>query len=257
MNNLIATLVIMLLCITALAQQRGAEDAVPSYSYRPAYRKPASAKQTEKPVAEQPANAPAFVSPISVQVLAGTQGFGADVKYGFKQKFSGRAGFGIIPLNASRGFNFSTFPVNGALSARFSNLHLLADYAPLKSNFFRIVGGVAYFIKGNANVLVVPESSYTIGSQTISKEQLGVVRATVAWKGPAPYLGMAVFRPFPNRFFNVNLDIGTYYVSSPSTSFVTSNLITNTDQNAKQFNQNMHGYCWLPVVQLNFNFRLK
>src|SRR5580700_11139858 len=68
------------------------------------------------------------ISPISVQVLFGTQGVGADLKYGFLPYLSGRAGFGLIPITANNMFGFSSFSSSDQLSAKFSNIHLLADY---------------------------------------------------------------------------------------------------------------------------------
>jgi len=147
MKDIIATLLIMLACITALAQQHASEDTIMLQKAKVKFLKPAKQKQK----ATKYTYAADFVSPVSVQILTGSQGIGADVKYGFLPKLSGRLGFGIIPVDASRGFGFSSFPVEGQLSTRFSNLHLLADYAPFNTQGFRIVGGAAYLIHGNAN----------------------------------------------------------------------------------------------------------
>jgi len=253
MKDIIATLLIMLACITALAQQHASEDTIMLQKAKVKFLKPAKQKQK----ATKYTYAADFVSPVSVQILTGSQGIGADVKYGFLPKLSGRLGFGIIPVDASRGFGFSSFPVEGQLSTRFSNLHLLADYAPFNTQGFRIVGGAAYLIHGNANVIITPSSGYTVGSQSLTQDQIGAITAQATWKGVAPYLGFALFKSFPARLFNMNLDLGTYYLSRPGTSFTGTKLLSDNDMNARQFNQNMQGYRWLPVIQLNFNFRIK
>lgn len=200
---------------------------------------------------------PQFVAPISIQVLLGSQGIGVDVKYGLMSKLSGRFGFGIIPVTANNLFSFSSFPVQSQASARFSNIHLLADYTPFNTQRIRLVGGAAYLIKGSALVTVAPSGTNQFGSQTLTSDQIGSVTARANWQGIAPYLGVAFFNSFPNRMFNINLDLGTYYIASPGTSFTGTKLLANNNVNAAQFNKNMQGYCWLPVVQLNFNFRIK
>jgi hypothetical protein len=202
-------------------------------------------------------NTAQFVSPISLQVLVGSQGVGADVKYGFLPKLSGRLGFGIIPINANRGFQFFGFPVQGQFSTSFSNVHLLADYSPFNTNSFRLVGGASYITEGKATAVITPSGGYNIGSQSLTKDQIGVLQADVTWKGVAPYLGIALFKGFPGRLLNVNLDVGTYYLSRPGTSFTGTKLLSDNDANNIQFNKNMQGYRWMPVVQLNFNLRIR
>jgi len=258
MKDLIGTLIIMLFCITALAQQKTSEDAaIPSNSDTKQKTKPGEPGKPQEKSTVKYADDAGFISPLSIQILTGSQGIGADVKYGFLQKLSGRLGFGIIPVDASRAFAFTGFPAEGQLSTRFSNVHLLADYSPFENKNFRLVAGGAYLIQGGANVIITPSGGYTIGSQSLTGDQIGAIHAGVTWKGVAPYLGVAVFRGFPNRLFNINLDVGTYYLSSPGTSFTGTKLLSDNEANAKQFNENMQGYRWLPLIQLNFNFRIK
>jgi hypothetical protein len=254
MKDVVSIVVIMLLCIIGLSQQGNTEGIVLLPKPKPKQLKPA--KHHHKQLAKD-THAVRFAPPVSVQILAGTQGIGADVKYGFLPNLSGRLGFGIIPVDASRGFGFSSFPVQGQLSTRFSNVHLLADYSPFNSTFFRFVGGAAYLINGSTNVLISPSKGYSFGYQTVTQQQFGAIHANATWTGIAPYLGVAFFKSFPERRFNMNLDIGSYYISSPSTSFTGTKLLADNDANAKQFNENMRGYRWLPVIQLNFNFRIK
>ena len=198
-----------------------------------------------------------YLQPISVQVLMGSQGIGADVKYGFLPNLAGRLGFGIIPVNVSGVFSFSSFSTSDNMSAKFSNLHLLADYSPFKTSTIRIVGGAGYFFRGNTNVLISPQGSYTLGNTTVTSAQLGSIDASASWSGLAPYLGFGFFRSFPGNMFNVNLDLGTYYLSSPQTSLTGTKMLADNSSQAPQFNQNMQGYRWMPVLQLNFNYRIR
>lgn len=196
-------------------------------------------------------------SPLSVQVLFGSQGIGADLKYGYSARLAFRAGFGVIPVSVNDAFSFNAFSTQDQLSAKFTNAHLLADYSPFRSSHFRIVGGAGYIIKGTATAIISPTSGYSLGSTTVTKDQIGVLNAEVSWKGFAPYLGVGLFNSFPERLFNMNLDLGTYYMGSPGTTLTGTKLLVENGTQQPQFNKNMQGYHWLPVIQLNFNFRLK
>jgi hypothetical protein len=198
-----------------------------------------------------------YPQPFSVQAFIGSQGIGADAKYGFLPFLSGRFGFGIIPVTVNSVFGFSSFSTDNNMSAKFSNLHLLADYSPFKSSNFRIVGGAGYFFKGTANVLITPQGSYSLGNTTVTSNQLGNIDASASWSGLAPYLGFGLFRSFPGNRFNFNLDLGTYYLSSPQTSLTGTKMLSDNSSQAPQFNQNMQGYRWMPVLQLNFGYRIR
>jgi hypothetical protein len=253
----IAFLFMILLTATVFGQQKDNQDLTGNTDAGRSnpFQKTGSGQQGEP--GNNAASSEGVARPVSVQVLMGTQGIGADVKYGILPKLSARAGFGIIPVTMSGVFGFSSFATDNQLSAHFSNVHLLADYSPFKSSRIRIVGGAAYLVKGNANVLITPTGSYQFGNSTVNSNQVGVLQASVYWKGVAPYLGVALFRAFPNKFFNTNLDIGTYYLSSPGTSLTGTKMLADNSSQEPQFNKNMQGYRWLPVVQLNFNFRIK
>jgi hypothetical protein len=160
-----------------------------------------------------------------------------------------------LPLSSV--FGFSSFSTDNALSAKFANLHLLADYSPIRGSSFRIVGGAGYFFRGDASVVITSADGYQIGNTNVSKDQLGSIDAAAEWKGLSPYLGVGLFRNFPGNLFNMNLDLGTYYLSSPQTSLTGTKLLSGNSSQEPQFNQNMQGYRWLPVVQLNFNFKIQ
>ncbi len=106
-------------------------------------------------------------------------------------------------------------------------------------------------------MLISPTDDYSINNRTITADQLGVVNAGINWRGFAPYAGISLFNPFPANRFNVNIDLGSYYLSRPGTSFNGTNMLADNQAGAIQFNENMKGYRWMPVMQLNFNFKIK
>lgn len=202
--------------------------------------------------------APSAPKNLSIQLAAGTQGVGADVRYGVAPNLSLRAGAAFIPVQANNVFSFSGFKSTNNASVRFSNIHLLADYVPFKKlQGLRLVGGAGYLYKATGGIEVLPTGNYSIGNYNLTAADLGTLNVDVSWKGIAPYLGIGLFKSFPNRLFNINLDLGTYYLSKPKSNVAGTNLLSDNYRLAPQFDNNLKSYRWLPVMQLNFNFKIQ
>ncbi len=193
----------------------------------------------------------------SFQVTAGTQGIGGEFIYELSQKVAIRSGLSFIPLSMNNAFPISGLNSDNKLTANFSNIHFLADFTPFKgASFLRLVGGAAYFMQAKGDFAVQPTGNYNYGDIALTPAETGNLSLNANWSGVAPYLGLGFAHLFPRHFFNVNLDLGSYYLPAPQTSVVGTGLLDgNSSQNA-QFRKNMSGYRFLPVAQLNFNFKL-
>ncbi|MEO6524577.1 MAG: hypothetical protein ABIN91_23030 [Mucilaginibacter sp.] len=199
-----------------------------------------------------------YSKPLSLQLQAGTQGVGADLRYGLFKRLSLRAGASFIPVSKDNLITLPGFKSDNTASINFYNAHLLADFVPFKGmRGFRLVGGAAYLYKASGALAVTPVGNYTYGNSTYTPADIGTLNMDVSWKGIAPYAGIGLFKSFPNHFFNFNLDLGTYYLTQPSTHVVGTGVLSPNNQLEPQFNDNLKEYRWLPVIQLNFNFRLK
>jgi hypothetical protein len=209
------------------------------------------------PTIAQSRIAPA-VNHLSLQLEAGTQGVGGDLRYGSDKRFSARVGASFIPVKVNNVFSFSGFDGATNASVKFSNVHLLADFVPFKhARGFRLVGGAAYLYKAQGGLEFLPSGNYQFGNYTVTAEDLGKLNMDISWKGVAPYAGIGLFKSFPNQLFNINLDLGTYYLSQPNSHVVGTNLLSDNNQLEPQLNNNLKSYRWLPVLQLNFNFKLR
>jgi hypothetical protein len=193
----------------------------------------------------------------SVQLNIGTQGVGAEFTYGILPHLALRGGVNLIPLKANNVFEISDFNSTSKIAADFYNVHALADYTPFEqAAWFRLVGGFAYFFKAKGKVRISPADDYQYGDLVLSRDQIGYVDLNVDWKGLAPYLGIGLNSTFPKNKFNVGVDLGTYYLSKPDASIIGTGLLTGNASQTGQFQSNIKDYRWLPVVQLNFNFKL-
>ncbi|MBS7565416.1 hypothetical protein KHS38_13475 [Mucilaginibacter sp. Bleaf8] len=193
-----------------------------------------------------------------MQLQMGTQGIGGDLRYAFDNRISVRGGASFIPIKANNLFAFSGFEGTTSASVKFSNVHLLADFVPFENaRGFRLVGGAGYLYQANGGISLFPSGNYKVGNYNIAGEDLGQLNMNVSWKGIAPYLGIGLFKSVPSSLFNVNLDMGTYYLSQPQSQIVGTNLLSDNYKLEPQLNSNIKGYRWLPVLQLNFAFKIQ
>ncbi len=201
---------------------------------------------------------PNYTNALSLQLEAGTQGVGGDLRFGLSQRLSARLGANFAPINTSNNLSFSGFTTDYTADVKFSNVHLLLDLVPFKRiRGFRLVTGAAYLYQASGAVTLSPTGNYTFGNYKVTGADIGTLNMQVDWKGVAPYFGLGLFRGFPSHFFNFNLDLGTYYLTSPKTHIVGTNLLADNNSLEPQFNENLKDYRWMPVLQLNFNFRIK
>jgi hypothetical protein len=195
--------------------------------------------------------------PSALEINVGTQGIGADYSYGILPRLAVRLGADIIPLSAKNLFNVSGFKSTSKATAKFQNIHLLADFIPFKDHSgLRLVGGMAYFFKANGDINLQPSDEYSYGDIILTSDQVGQINMNVNWNGVAPYVGIGLARLFPSRLFNVNLDVGTYYLSRPNATITGTGILEGNGSQTGQLNDNLKNYKWLPVLQLNFNFKL-
>jgi len=193
----------------------------------------------------------------SVKLNLGSQGIGGEFTYGIDKKVALRLGLNVIPVNVNDAFDFADFNSTSKASAKFTNIHLLADYTPFKSaSAFRLVGGVAYFVRARGTMQVQPSDNYSYGDIVLTPDQVGYLNLDVDWKGIAPYAGIGLFKVIPKRRFNVNVDLGTYYLKQPDVKIVGTGILKGNNKQEGQLHENVKDYRWLPVIQLNFSYKL-
>lgn len=194
---------------------------------------------------------------MSLQLEAGSQGVGADFKIGITQRLNARLGANFAPVNANTNIAIDGFKTESSQNIDFANAHLWLDVEPFgHAAGLRLVGGAGYFFKAKGKLVMTPTGDYAFSSYKLTGADLGTLTMDLTWKGIAPYVGIGLFRSYPSKFFNINLDLGTYYLTAPSTAIVGTKLLVDNNKLEPQFNENLKTYRWLPVLQLNFNFRI-
>jgi hypothetical protein len=188
---------------------------------------------------------------------AGTAGLGIDFKYNFLDHSTIRLGYSTIPFNYSTVIDLG-LELKTDAKADYNNLHLLYEYQPFKSKKgIRLVAGAAYFTNAMASAKLTPNSTLTAGVTTLTAEEIGDITVTVDSKGIAPYLGLAFGKVVPNKRFNVNFDLGSYYLPAPKVTAEGTKLLANNTELGTTLNENLKDYRWMPVIQLSLNYLIK
>lgn len=195
---------------------------------------------------------------LSLQLFGGSQGLGGDLRMGLVHKLSLRLGSAYTPITYLGSVRNSGLVVNYNINANFLNFHSWVDYAPFNhAEGLRLVGGMAYTYRGLLNTSFVPTGNYTFNGYILTGADIGKLNFGLTLKGFAPYMGLGFAKSFPNHFFNINLDLGTYYINAPTVKITGTNLLSDNYKLEPKINDNIKDYRWIPVLQLNFNFRIK
>ena len=199
----------------------------------------------------------------SAGLHVGSQGIGLEVQHPLPYNLNVRAGVSSIPnLKASGVYTLSGYNTKvGVNTASFWNAHLLLDAQPFskKENFLHkliVTAGAGYFPKAKATALVMLDENYQYGDITFSPEEVGKLTTETSWAGVAPYLGVGINNLVSSNRFNMNLNLGTYFLTAPDVTITGTNMLAGNSANSAKMTENMSNYRWLPVLQLNFNYNL-
>jgi len=206
-----------------------------------------------------------WVSGYTLGVHLGSQGFGINTAFSSDAVFALRAAASIAPLGFSKIRSWGNNEYNMNMKGRFYNASLMMEIKPFghsNNSIFKrrlaVIGGVAYFFKAETDASAVPKGDYHYGDVSIPKSDVGKVTANIKWKPWAPYLGVGVRSLYLGNCFGgylgLNVDIGTYYMSSPVVQVSADKLLSENTDNEWIIERNMKSYRWLPVVQIGISY---
>lgn len=193
---------------------------------------------------------PVLKEEITAQIMLGTQGIGANFRYVFNKLIAARVGGSIGQVSAN---NLFTSNGSNKTTASFSSIHALAEFFPYK--MFRLVSGVAYLPKTQVLVQITQTEDQTVNGFNFKADEIGTLDITSNWGKFAPYLGIGIGRGVPKKKFNINYDLGLYYISSPTVTVVGTKRLQDNEPNAAIIQNNLKGYRFMPVSQISFNYK--
>jgi hypothetical protein len=191
----------------------------------------------------------------TVSIGLGTTGINLEGKVALNKHFNARLGASILPLSYNGPLTLDGVHTQATADATLSKINLLAEYKPFSKAAIRLVGGLAY-VFATPGIILHPTQNYKLGQTTLTPNDLGQMNINVDWSGIAPYLGVAFFHDFPKRKFNINADLGMYYLSKPKTTWSGTNLLNDNQSNQQQLDDNLSGYRWYPEIKISFNYKV-
>ena len=190
------------------------------------------------------------------QLHLGTQGIGLD----YRQTLSSTTGLRIGVSGVPRlSFSDSAGKYQNDISGKMFNGHVLADFRPFDKGFLqtmRLVAGFAYMSLEGTYVRTPHNGSFRFGDIPLTSEETGFAKVTAESRGFAPYAGVAALDFLNGKPFFMNVDLGTYYLPRPRTTLVGTGMMSSMDKQNRQLEENIKGYRWLPVLQLNLIYHL-
>ena len=198
-----------------------------------------------------------------VGIHAGTQGFGVTAGMPISNQFGVHAGISFLPFDINVNKTYGSYATSSDVKARFSNVHLALDWSPFytSQNFFRyfaVSGGAGYFFKADGDFKTSLTESYHYGEIEVAPEDIGILTTNISWKNSvAPYLSVGFNNIDVHPLLSLGGSLGSYYLSKPTVNMLGTSLLEGNEANAPIIERNAKDYRFLPVLQINFSYKIK
>ena len=148
---------------------------------------------------------------------AGLLGYGADFATRVNPHLILRAGVNFFQLEGFEdvrklaGRSVLIVASNNTLS-----FDMMGEYYPWQKSSFKLLFGASYIQSLTANAMIMVTDPMMFGEIELTPEQVGEMEIELAYGGMAPFLGIGFGRSIPNKRIGLGLEVGTYYIGSPS-----------------------------------------
>ena len=204
-----------------------------------------------------PSHAAAFTG-IGVGPSVGSDGIGADLFLKPSPFLMLRGGYRYAALDINREID----DIDYDLDVGFSSGVIAADIHPL-ANGLRVSGGV-YLGGRNIELTAMPASPVTIGDQTFTPPEIGVINGVSDWSNAAPFIGIG-FNNGANALkrFGFQALIGAMYIGEPDVTLdATGGLLANDpdflaelDEEERRIEEDLNDFPVLPILSLGMTVR--
>ncbi|MEQ9263274.1 MAG: hypothetical protein RLP14_08945 [Owenweeksia sp.] len=210
--------------------------------------------KTVKPVKEAPTS---FYDKFAVAVNGSTLGIGLEVARNLTPHLNIRLRGNMFSLkNYTLDLEMGGEPVHIDASSNFMEFDLCAEYLPFKRSSFKLVGGMGYFMKADANAHAVYDGELEYGDITMTSDDIGTMDFNIDYKGFAPYLGFGFGRAVPKKRVGLGLEVGTFYLSKPAVTIDATQMLEPTEGEQAELEENLSDYRWLPFINLRLAIRI-
>lgn len=190
----------------------------------------------------------------------GTTGFGLEAKTPLSRDFNLRFGTSLFRYKYS-----STFKVDagrstaeGTANVNFNKFHVLVEGKVLP--WFRVVGGLGFYYQSSVYVYGKMLDGIYSNGKYLTAEEAGGGNVGIEWnQHVAPYFGIGLLRDVPMGKFNINADLGSYYLGKPTSIWIatTPDAQEKTAEFKKTLDDVIDGVRFWPVLQINLNYAIQ
>jgi hypothetical protein len=190
---------------------------------------------------------------------AGLLGYGADFATRVNPHLILRAGVNFFQLEGFEvvrelaGRSVLIVASNNTLS-----FDMMGEYYPWQKSSFKLLFGASYIQSLTANAMIMVTDPMMFGEIELTPEQVGEMEIELAYGGMAPFLGIGFGRSVPNKRIGLGLEVGSYYIGSPSVNMNASELLepSASAEQEKRFEESFRTLSWLPAVKFRLAVRL-
>ena len=190
---------------------------------------------------------------------AGLLGYGADFATRVNPHLILRAGVNFFQLEGFEdvrelaGRSVLIVASNNTLS-----FDMMGEYYPWQKSSFKLIFGGSYIQSLTANAMIMVTDPMMFGEIELTPEQVGEMDIELAYGGMAPFLGIGFGRSIPNKRIGLGLEVGSYYIGSPSVNMNASELLepSASAEQEKSLEESFRTLSWLPTVKFRLAVRL-
>jgi hypothetical protein len=197
-------------------------------------------------------------SKISIGLSSGTNALlGVDVAYNVVGPLTLKVGYTSFNYNLE-GLEQDLNGINALVDAFVArnSITALAEFAPFKSRYFRIVAGAGYFIDNEATAILTVVGSTDFNDIVLAPEDIGTVGVRIAFDQINPYVGVGIGRTIKNdKKLSLSFDMGAYYLGQADVSITATEFLKSNTENEQPLEDNLNEISlWWPTVSLRLGY---
>lgn len=192
-------------------------------------------------------------SGVAFSVQASTMGPSVGLHFGLSETVRLRARGAFVPYSYSRDIEEGDVDARVDGDLKIGGPELRLDWHPGGSSF-HLSGGLLYNLTGT-DALVTPTSSYEFNeNKTFSRERIGKMDAEASYSTFSPYAGLG-FGNALNGAWGFRVELGTYYVGSPTFDLEGEGLISPTERNEAVLTEGFESFQFYPHFAFGLSYQ--
>lgn len=212
-----------------------------------------AASSTAKPEKSNPYSF-SFGTGWALGIKAGTAGYGGELSKKLSRSFDLRLGYAMLSTSQSLDLEVDKRKLAVTADVALGIPSAKLDWHPGAASFRFTFG--AGLPNNNIGVTGKLKETFTYGEIVVSPEEIGTFAMDIKWNAVAPYVGIGFGRNVPKKRVSFTIDMGSYYIGSPSVKLNPTGMLSPTADQQSVMEGNMVDYKWHPVLNFQFNVKI-